>query len=85
MSDSTKMASSNIIRNSRLRFTEDDDLMLLRSVLNYNPFELIARWELIARDIRQYSKKEFLVRTLKEHVYYLVNKWYQKFKATSAR
>lgn len=83
--DSTEMENSNNIRNSRLRFTSDEDLMLLRSVLNYNPFESSEKWGQIARDIRQYSKKEFSVRTLKEHVYYLVKKWIEKFKATSTR
>ncbi|CAG9762657.1 unnamed protein product [Ceutorhynchus assimilis] len=68
------------ITKKRLRFTDHDDLSLLREVLGQNPIDNPAAWNIIQENMLSLTKKHFLVRTLKEHLELLVKLWLKEFK-----
>lgn len=59
----------------RLRFTNDEDLTLLREVVAQNPFEDLARWNTIAQQVEIGTKKNFSVRAVREHTARLLKSW----------
>lgn len=59
---------------SRTVFSIADDLELLKEVVHTNPFESLEKWALIA-DKMSGNSKCFSVRTLKDRVMYLLNKF----------
>lgn len=59
-------------KKNRLRFTSDDDLCLLREVLCHNPFDNNDNWTIVHQNIIALSGKQFSIRSVKEHVEYLL-------------
>jgi hypothetical protein len=56
----------------RLRFTTEDDLILLRDVVGHNPFEEPSKWKQIHTNLLCVSGKNFTVRSVREHVEHLL-------------
>lgn len=52
----------------RNRFTNDDDIVLLKEVLGYNPYCDHSRWTNIQESLEKSIGKKFNIRTIKEHV-----------------
>lgn len=71
----------NQILKKRLRFNEHDDLTLLHEVLGQNPFENPAVWAIIQENMLSVTKKNFSIRTLKEHLELLIKLWIKEFKS----
>jgi len=63
------------IKKECLRFSNDDDLGLLREVLCHNPFENNEKWSIIHKNVLKFSNKQFSIRTIKEHVEHLLKIW----------
>ena len=72
------MASSS--QKRRFFFSPEDDLHMLREVVGQNPYEDPNRWTLIQRNILQITGKCISVRTLKDRVKNLVNKYINREK-----
>lgn len=64
----------------RLRFSYEDDLMLLREFINVNPISNPEGWEHIQRNISLVSKKDFQIRTIKNHLALLIELFLKKIK-----
>ncbi|KAJ8955923.1 hypothetical protein NQ314_006822 [Rhamnusium bicolor] len=64
----------------RVRFTDHDDLTLLREVLGQNPIENPAVWAIIQENMLSVTKKNFSVRSLREHLELLIKLWLKEFK-----
>lgn len=64
--------------STRLRFTYDDDITLLREFLSQNPIRNPQAWEIIQRNIEIISRKKFLIRTLKNHLQLLLEFFLKK-------
>ncbi|CAG9760270.1 unnamed protein product [Ceutorhynchus assimilis] len=64
----------------RQRFTDHDDLVLLREVLSHNPFENPALWHVIQENVSSLTGKTFVIRTLREHLERLIKLWLEMFK-----
>ena len=62
----------------RLRFTDTEDLLLLREVLSNNPFENPDVWLIIQQHISLVTGKLFAIRTLKEHLDLLIKLWMEQ-------
>lgn len=69
----------------RLRFSEEDDLNLLREVAGQNPFENPTIWGSIQESIFVLSQKDFSIKTLKDHLDLLIKAWLEKVKLLSGR
>lgn len=57
---------------SRLRFSYDEDLELLRLVVAKDPYENNGEWKIIHKEIVQYTGKDFSVRALRERLQHLL-------------
>ncbi|CAH1103034.1 unnamed protein product [Psylliodes chrysocephalus] len=68
-------------KNVRLRFTSNDEIVLLREVLAQNPFEDPKKWTTIKDNIVNVTNKSFSLRTLKNHFDVLLLNWLRKDKA----
>lgn len=69
----------------RLRFTYEDDLLLLREVVSNNPFKSPELWEEIAKKIEILTGKKFSIRTLKHHLELLILMWIKKDEIDKVR
>ncbi|KYN27936.1 hypothetical protein ALC57_02656 [Trachymyrmex cornetzi] len=67
--------------NFRLRFTNEDDLVLLKEVTSLNPYEDKERWKTIADRVGAASKKNFSVRAVRDHVEHLLKNWIKTNRA----
>ncbi|KAH1027732.1 uncharacterized protein LOC109546666 isoform X2 [Dendroctonus ponderosae] len=67
--------------NKRLRFTYDDDLALIREFLCENPTNKPERWEVIQKRLEQQTGKCFLIKTLKSHLFLLLEGFVKKDNA----
>lgn len=56
---------------TRVRFSKEDDIELLRLVVGENPYENPGIWKLIHSKLNIHTGKEFTLRGVKEHVEYL--------------
>ncbi|CAH0562979.1 unnamed protein product [Brassicogethes aeneus] len=65
------------IGKKRLRFTDHDDISLLREVLGHNPIEHPVLWR---DNMLSVTKKNFSIRTLKDHLELLIKLWLKKSK-----
>lgn len=70
---------------SRLRFTHDDDILLLREFLTQNPIQNPQGWERIQQNIEILTRKKFLIRTLKQHLQLLLELFLKKEKENKIR
>lgn len=69
------------LKLSRLRFSTEDDLELLRLVLGENPFEDSLKWILIQKTIQRTCDKDFTIRALKAHLEHLLKLFVQEDRA----
>nr|CAH7766064.1 unnamed protein product [Callosobruchus chinensis] len=67
-------------KKTRLRFREEDDLIFLREVLGYNPFQQPELWSVIQEHVYAATRKSFSVKTLKDHLDLLIKIWIEKTK-----
>ncbi|VEN41879.1 unnamed protein product, partial [Callosobruchus maculatus] len=65
----------------RLRFTADDELALLREFVNVNPLDDAEKWKDIHSNILLTTGKSFLIRTLKDHLFLILDVWLKKDKS----
>lgn len=68
-------------KKERLRFSTVDDLYLLRQVVRSNPFNDATQWEDIRNALVSSSEKNFSIRSVKEHVEYLLKVWNKRVRA----
>ncbi|CAG9773544.1 unnamed protein product [Ceutorhynchus assimilis] len=71
----------NSLFKARFRFTEEDDVHLLREVLGLNPYEDHSRWTIIQVNMIQIIGNSLSIRTLRERVQNLIKKFLVKKKA----
>ncbi|CAG9772087.1 unnamed protein product [Ceutorhynchus assimilis] len=64
----------------RQRFSDHDDLVLLREVLSHNPFKNPALWQVIQENVSSLTGKTFVIRTLREHLERLIKLWLEMFR-----
>lgn len=57
---------------NRLRYTMEDDIILLRQVITNNPYEDTRRWKLIQHNVYMYTHKNFSTRAIRDHVEHLI-------------
>lgn len=62
----------------RLRFSSDDDLALLREFISHNPLDDAEKWVNIQTNIYQITGKKFSIRTLKDHLFLILEIWLKK-------
>ncbi|CAG9773178.1 unnamed protein product [Ceutorhynchus assimilis] len=87
MTENMNMTQNTIASTSkeaikRLRFTADDDLALLREFVGLNPLEEVEKWEEIQKNIFIITGKMFSIRTLKDHLFLILDIWLKKDKTT---
>ncbi|CAH1100039.1 unnamed protein product [Psylliodes chrysocephalus] len=64
----------------RLRFTYEDDIVLLREVVSRNPFQNSDMWEEVKTSVFQVTKKLFSIKTIRQHIQLLLDQWIEKEK-----
>ncbi|CAH1111509.1 unnamed protein product [Psylliodes chrysocephalus] len=64
----------------RLRFTYEDDIVLLREVVSRNPFQSSDLWEEVKTSVFQVTKKLFNIKTIRQHIQLLLDQWIEKEK-----
>uniref|UniRef100_A0A6P7GRH1 Uncharacterized protein LOC114339912 n=1 Tax=Diabrotica virgifera virgifera TaxID=50390 RepID=A0A6P7GRH1_DIAVI len=69
----------------RLRFTSEDDLLLIRQVRGVNPYFNHERWGDIQESVCEQTGKRFSIRCIKEHVENLINSWIKKERIDKAK
>ena len=52
----------------RLRFSEHENIQLLREIVQENPFQDPTRWERIQRNLQILTGKTYLIKTLKNRI-----------------
>lgn len=72
-------------KTSRLRFTYEDDVILLREFVSVNPIKDLQGWEVIQAHIRISTGKNFLIRTLKQHLMLLLELFLKNVKSDEVR
>ncbi|XP_030766479.1 nucleoporin GLE1-like [Sitophilus oryzae] len=72
-------------KSTRLRFTYEDDLVLLREFLNVNPIINLQGWEIIQSNVAITTGKNYLIKTLKQHVQRLIELFLNKIKVDEIR
>ncbi|CAH1099372.1 unnamed protein product [Psylliodes chrysocephalus] len=69
-----------IIKRSRLRIKKEDDICLIREVAGHNPFLNSKLWTKVKENVNLLCEKNFLLKTLKDHVDLLIKLWLKKTK-----
>lgn len=59
----------------RMRFTKEDDILILQKILFLNPYNNKEKWEEITNVVQQVSKKNFSKRAIKDHAETIITKW----------
>ncbi|KAF5302625.1 hypothetical protein FQR65_LT19100 [Abscondita terminalis] len=79
--------SSGNAKKARLRFTYNDDLVLLREFVRENPFLVPGDdgWDVLRRNVEILTGKGFTLRTLKQHLILLIELWLKKDKIDNVR
>lgn len=75
-----EMVQLAVPTKKRLRFRDEDDIVLLREVAGQNPFLNVDAWEIIQSNVFMHSSKEFSLKTLKDHLDLLIKLWLEKLK-----
>ncbi|VEN48652.1 unnamed protein product [Callosobruchus maculatus] len=78
------MENMKILRK-RLRFSERDDIVLLREVLGQNPFENPVSWAIVQENMKSLTRKNFSVRTIKEHLGLIIKLWVKEIDGLKDR
>uniref|UniRef100_A0A6P7GBX1 Uncharacterized protein LOC114337858 n=1 Tax=Diabrotica virgifera virgifera TaxID=50390 RepID=A0A6P7GBX1_DIAVI len=68
------------VLKKRQRFSDHDDLTLLREVLGNNPFVDPNAWNIIYKNLCSVTGKQVSIRTLKDHLDRLIKSWLQEYK-----
>lgn len=68
-------------KKKRLFYTPEDDLHLLREVAGQNPYDDPERWPKIRENVLEATGKEFSLRSLKERVALLAERFATKAAA----
>ncbi|KAF6211255.1 hypothetical protein GE061_014372 [Apolygus lucorum] len=82
--DSQEVAS----RPRKIKFTSEDDLMLLKEVAAENPFEDGSKWRVVAEKMKRIISKAFTARNLRERVNYLLQRYelhFEEWKVASGK
>ncbi|GAB6019063.1 hypothetical protein CHUAL_000690 [Chamberlinius hualienensis] len=69
----------------RLRFSNLADVTILREVISLNPYEDGERWKSITATVIRSINKNFTVRSVREHVDYLLKLWMKDDKTSLRR
>jgi hypothetical protein len=69
-----------MVKKTRLRFSDTDDLALLREVLGQNPFIDSRRWSEVASNMTLLTGKTFKEKTLRDHLNLLIKLWLENKK-----
>nr|CAI5851139.1 unnamed protein product [Callosobruchus analis] len=75
-----RKCTTGIPQKTKLRFREEDDLIFLREVLGYNPFQQPDLWYVIQEHVYAATRKLFSVKTLKDYLDLLIKIWIEKTK-----
>lgn len=70
---------------TRLRFTYEDDLTFLKEFIIQNPTTNPKGWELLQKHLLIVTGKNFTIRTLKQHLLYLLETWLKREKVEEIR
>lgn len=62
----------------RVRFTTEDNVILLREVLSTNPFEDAMRWVVIQDAMHEGTMKIISLRALRQHLELLLRKFIEQ-------
>lgn len=65
-------------KGKRLRFNPDDDLALLREVVNLNPLGNNENWTAVQENLEKITGKRFIIRTIKDHLQLLLELFNKK-------
>jgi len=52
----------------RVRFSPEDEIILLKGILSAKPFEDVGRWAAIQVVLKEKTRKKFTVRALRQHM-----------------
>lgn len=69
----------------RLRFTKDDDILILQQILSLNPYLKKENWEIIKNTTVEVTGKNFTLRAIKDHVEYMLKNWTRTDNASRKR
>ncbi|VEN43709.1 unnamed protein product [Callosobruchus maculatus] len=70
---------------TRLRFSYEDELVLLKEFLNNDPVVNPKAWEVIQSHVLLVTGKKFLIKTLKQHLQMLLSTFTEKEKVEQVR
>lgn len=65
----------DVFKKTRLRFSDADDLALLREVLSQVPFVDSRRWKDVETNMALLTDKPFKVKSLRDHLNLLLKLW----------
>lgn len=65
-------------KQRRLRFTHEDDVIFLREVVQQIPMLHPERWEIVQINMERLTSKKFVIKTLKQHLQWLIEMWKAK-------
>lgn len=65
-------------KKNRVRFTYEDDVILLREIVSKNPLLNSEMWEEVKTNVCQMTKKTFSIKTLRQHMNILLEQWTEK-------
>lgn len=69
----------------RVRFAQNDILILLREIVSCNPLENPARWKNVQQNLNSITLKNFSLRAIKSHANNLVLKWIKEERTNRAK
>lgn len=64
-----------ILQPKRVRFSQNEILVLLKEVISQNPFEDPKRWVNILENVNKITQKRFSLRTIRNQTNHLVLNW----------
>lgn len=68
----------NTFKVNRIRFNEQDDIMLLKEVIANNPYSDPSKWAIIQLNVCRATGKNVSCRGIREHVQYILKKFEKK-------
>lgn len=66
---------NNNFKPQRLRFTDHDNICLLREVLQENPFKDSSAWDKVQKNLQILTGKLYLIKTLKNRIERLLDQF----------
>jgi len=74
-----------VVKKSRLRFTDGDDLALLREVLGHRPFINTQKWNQVQNSMVILTGKNFKMKSLRDHFNLLIKAWLERKKSCEGK